>query len=126
MIAVSLLDWLRTGQFGPVRLGFSRAQLQDLLGRPDDMGGTSRKHRTPAIWKYGDIEFHFGGRDDPLYLIHLDDFAIPTGGPAIAFDPWIVRGGLLREEVEWILSAQGIAYRRVASYDHDSNPDIRT
>ncbi len=46
---------------GRVRLGMSRSELHDLLGRPDQEGGTSRKYRTPSIYKYGDVQFVFPG-----------------------------------------------------------------
>lgn len=112
MGTVSMQEWLRTGLFGPVRLGMMRAQVRELLGPPDDVGGTSCKHRTPTIWKYGDIEFHFGGRAEPLGLICLDHFDLPTGGRAIALDPRVLRGGLPRREVERQLEASGLPYRR--------------
>ena len=37
----------------------TRAELRGLLGNPDDEGGTSRKYRTPSIYKYGDVQFVF-------------------------------------------------------------------
>jgi hypothetical protein len=43
----------------PVRLDYTRENIRALFGEPDEMGGTSRKHKTPAIWKYGELEFHF-------------------------------------------------------------------
>ena len=43
------------------------------IRRPDAVGGTSRKYRTPAIWKYGDLEFHFGPKNtDVLNLIYSE------------------------------------------------------
>ncbi len=118
MIRVSMREWLHSGLFGPVRLGMSRSHVHELVGPPDDIGGTSRRYHTPAIWKYGDIEFHFGRRDDNrLYLIYLDHFAVPTGGRAIALDPWIIRGGLPRLDVEQHLDARGIPYRHAAGPD---------
>lgn len=50
---------------GRVRLGMSRSELHDLLGRPDQEGGTSRKYRTPSIYKYGDVQFVFPGTSPP-------------------------------------------------------------
>jgi hypothetical protein len=37
----------------------SREEIVAVLGQPDDVGVTSRKYRTPAIYKYGEIELHF-------------------------------------------------------------------
>lgn len=63
----------QTGDICPLRLGMTREQVRSILGDPDDTGGTSRKHRTPAIWKYEEIEFHFGPkRNDMLSLIYTD------------------------------------------------------
>jgi hypothetical protein len=61
----------QTGDICPVRLGMSRAQLRGILGEPDDTGGTSRRDRTPRIWKYDQVEFHFG-LPDSLTLIYLE------------------------------------------------------
>ena len=62
-----------TGDICPLSLGMSREELRRLFGDPEVTGGTSRKHRTPAIWKYGDLEFHFGLRaEDPLWLIYME------------------------------------------------------
>ncbi len=62
-----------TGDICPVRLGCTREDLRAWFGEPDDVGGTSRKHKTPSIWKYGELEFHFGHlRTDGLWLIFSD------------------------------------------------------
>ena len=62
-----------TGDICPVRLGMSRDALRKLFGEPDGTSTGSRKHPTTAIWKYGDLEFHFGPRvDDFLSLIYLE------------------------------------------------------
>jgi molybdopterin-guanine dinucleotide biosynthesis protein A len=45
---------------GNVKIGMSREQVVAVLGPPDDVGGTSRRHRTPSVYKYGDIELFFG------------------------------------------------------------------
>ena len=70
----SFAQWLRvlgeTGNISPLRLGMSRDELRALFGDPDDVGGTSRRQRTPTVWLYGTIEFHFGsGPDAGLELI---------------------------------------------------------
>ncbi len=62
-----------SGDICPVRLGMTRDELKALLGEPDAVGGTSRKHRTPSIWKYDELEFHFGQESDgSLWLIYRE------------------------------------------------------
>ena len=109
-MSVSLKDLIGTGRFGSVCLGMTRAQVESSLGKPDDVGGTSRKYRQPSIWKYGDVELHFVPGDDSLFLIHLDDFDVPSGGKLIDFDPWIIQRGLKLAEAEGKLSQSGIDY----------------
>lgn len=110
MVTISLKDFVATGRFGSVVLGQSRAQVRSFLGEPDDLGGTSRKHREPAIWKYGSFEFHFPPPEDALRLIHADHFDVPSGGRTMTFDPWIVRGDLPRDALERELGNLGLAY----------------
>ena len=45
-------------------LGKTRKEVIDLLGKPDDTGGTSRKYPTPSVFLYGNYEIHFGPRPE--------------------------------------------------------------
>ena len=68
-----------TGDICPVRLGMTRDDLRAILGEPDDVGGTSRKYPNPAIWKYGELEFHFEqGQDGTLWLIYSEVNDVPA------------------------------------------------
>jgi len=42
-----------------LRIGMSRDEIVSLLGEPDLKGGTSRKSRSPCVFRYGRIEFLF-------------------------------------------------------------------
>ena len=44
---------------GRIRVGMTRKELFEILGVPDDEGGTSRKFKHPSIYKYGDVQFVF-------------------------------------------------------------------
>ena len=67
-------DFRDTGDICPITLGCSRDELRAVLGPPDETGGNSRKYRTSAIWKYGDLEFHFGPKStDVLWLIYMEN-----------------------------------------------------
>jgi hypothetical protein len=113
MGTISLQIFLRTGTLGPIHLGMSRDEVRGRLGEPDAMGGTSRQYRTPSLWKYGDIELIYGRHyADPLSGILMDGFELPVGGPQLALDPWILRGGMSLEEAGDHLRVAGIAYSR--------------
>jgi len=57
-----------------LRVGMSREEVLALLGPPDDVGGTSRKYREPAIFKYGQVELHFEpGKDGRLLRAYTED-----------------------------------------------------
>ena len=102
-----------------MKLGMNREEVKGFLGAPDDVGGTSRKYPEPSIWKYGDIELHFDlGGADALFLIHCDDFGVPSGGRSIDLDPWIIRRTLSPPEAAKHLSDSGIYYRM-----EESEPD---
>jgi len=64
------------------------------FGSPGSCGRDSRKYQKSS-WKYGDIEFHFVAGTDCLFVIHLDEFDVPSDGRSINLDPWVIRRALL-------------------------------
>ena len=52
MAKINLLEFFKNGQFGPVHLGMTCAEVQKLLGSPDNV-------TSPDIWEYGGVELHF-------------------------------------------------------------------
>lgn len=42
-----------------IRIGMTRDEVVAVLGPPSKVGCTSRKYRTPSIYKYGEVELHF-------------------------------------------------------------------
>jgi hypothetical protein len=56
-----------------IRIGMTREEVIASLGTPTDTGCTSRKYKSPSIYKYGDVEMHFepgpGGR---LFLVYTE------------------------------------------------------
>lgn len=64
----------RTGDICPIRLGMTRDEIRASLGEPDDVGGITRKHKLPSIWKYCALEFCFEhGREGRLILICMEN-----------------------------------------------------
>lgn len=57
-----------------VPLEITREELVERLGPPTDLATGSRKYPTPAIYKYGTIEFHFEPhKNGVLVFIGCDD-----------------------------------------------------
>ena len=56
----------------PVGLEATRNELRRLLGEPTDTSIPTRGQEQPMIWKYGDIEYHFGD-DDRVWLVYTED-----------------------------------------------------
>ncbi len=63
----------------PIGLGATRDELQRLLGDPTDTSIPTRRQRFPMIWKYGDVEYHFG-TDGRVFLVYSED---PDGNPVL-------------------------------------------
>lgn len=118
MGCVSMREFLRSGDFGPVRLGDSVDVLRAAFGDPDDTGGTSRRQKTPVIWKYGDVEFHLTADASRVGLIFCDRFERLHLGAAASFDPWFFAGHPSVETVERELATAGIpCHRQDAPYE---------
>ena len=111
-ISVSMQDFLRTGEFGPIKLGISHTELQGYLGDPKNWGPYPKAKQHAGIWKYGDIEFHFHFKEDALVGIFSDHVETLNGGNAINLDPWIFHGGLLAFDALERLAA-AISYERI-------------
>lgn len=105
-------DFLRTGQLGPVHLGISTDALKSAFGEPPIVGGTSRRYRTPGIWKYGDIEFHLTTDRKYVCLIFCDTFEQLQLGPVAEFDHWFFSGHPPVELVEQELVSTSIGFHR--------------
>lgn len=110
-ITVSMQEFLRTGEFGPVRLEMSRGQLRGLLGEPAGWGPSPKAKHNAGIWKYGDVEFYFNG--NILSLIFADDIDTLDGGKAINLDPWVFNGKATVRQVLRELEAAHISCQRI-------------
>lgn len=89
-IDISLLEFIKTGRFGPVSLGMSRHDVFALFGKPDVVGAGNLETR---LCKYGDIEFHFQAKTGLLYLIWSDHIPFPgERSRRIRLDPWLFNG----------------------------------
>ncbi len=117
-MVIELEAFLRTGEFGPVRMGMSRDELLRLLGEPERLGGASRRHPVPPIWRYGDVEFHFVPETGLLGLVFADGFEVPRGALGLALEPGWLRGGLpLQAGLERLVEAGLPHALRVPDYD---------
>jgi atypical dual specificity phosphatase len=112
LVSVSMREFLRTGEFGPIKLGDSIETITSFFGEPSVLGGTSRRRRTPGVWKYGDVEFHLSDDHRHVWLIFCDSYDDLQLGSAASLEPWFFRGHPSNEVVERELSAAQISFHR--------------
>lgn len=85
-----LLDFLKTRAFAGVPLGASPEDLMRVLGKP-----THEYTDTFALTlEYGLFEFAFTPKGRKLYMVHTQDFEVPTLGYGKDLDPWVLRAGV--------------------------------
>ena len=115
MAVLDLREFLATGEFAGLTSNSDRDELHRILGEPDAVGGTTRKHPVPLIWNYGGVEFHFGiGSPSTLWLLFFDYPDLPpAGNPRLLVKPWIVRAGLTLEELQSVCNEEGISLKKV-------------
>lgn len=117
MLILDLKEFLKSGKLGPLSLGIDRTVLKRTLGPPDAVGGQSRRHPNPQIWKYGDIEFSFDRTSQVLVLIHIDGFSgtdgVPKGAESTRLEPWIIRKALARSTAEQELRAADVDFTTI-------------
>lgn len=113
-IFVSMLEFLRTGNFGPIKLGMPHSQLFLLLGFPSKYSNASLSFS----WVYGNIEFHFH-ESGFLWLIHSDYFRpVPNAGTNVEIDNWILCFGTPLTNVERELTKQGIKFHQTEQLEY--------
>ena len=122
---VDICDFLRTGSFGPIRLGMTKKEAYHLLGKPQQWGGDfpwwteerreqARPYDDCPIWKYDQMEFHFGDQGQQLFLIWCDYLdTLQSEGAVFSLDRWVFKADLpTREQMEQALTEAGIDYTR--------------
>ena len=122
-VKIDFRDFLKTGQFGPVQLGMTQDEVRQLLGNPQDWGGqfpwktnelgqNATSDDSYPIWKYDEMEFHFGDQERRLWLIwcdHLD--LLKSDGKVFQLFRWVFETvPLSREKLEQGLTSEGIDY----------------
>ena len=111
---LSLKDFVATGAIADVPFACDPRQLETVAGEPEATGGTSRKHRQPIIWKYGDVEFYFSRSRGGLEMIHIEQFSGADGSPqgwgGLQVDPWVIREGLAQAEFARALESARLSF----------------
>ena len=105
---LSLLEYLRSGQFGPVSLGATKDKVCRVFG-PADLADRNE-------WSYGDICFEFS------FLNQLERISgAPTGGLQFSrhydIDPWKLRRDYPLTAMKYCLNQEGIIFDMHASGD---------
>ncbi len=107
-----MLDFIQSADFGGIKLGMTRHQIQHLLGDPPNWSVTRRRKRLEiaTIWRYGSIEFYFADHTDLLDMIFSDHFPL-EGSPTLTLDPWILRESLLLDDTLPLLDQANLRYQ---------------
>jgi hypothetical protein len=106
-----LRDFLESGTLGPLAIGISPLEVQQLLGDPWDVGGAAKNR----IWKYGTIQLGFhrdkATRTETLDFIGLyfryGSLALPE---AISPEGWFPSQRTTKEDFIHYLKEQRIGY----------------
>lgn len=89
-IDLSLTEWIKTGQFGFIRIGMTKTELINQMFPPEDWGPKNSREKSP-IWRYGNFELHFD-KEDQLCMIFNDYIPNLEGGELIRMvDRWIIQ-----------------------------------
>ena len=112
MAEINLLEFFKTGQFGPVRIGMTRRQVKILIGLPDN-------YSAPDIWEYGGVELHFDSakstNPDNHQLTRITFNPIYLAAPEkwqTDISPWVFGSyfGPTRQELKQALMQAAISY----------------
>ncbi|MCP3935866.1 MAG: hypothetical protein GY708_10895 [Actinomycetia bacterium] len=118
---ILLADAIRSGEFGPVRLGMTKDEVRRALGAPDDMMSPSRRRRESPCWFYGDVEIYFAPPQWTVSLIFADEFKVLDGGTRLEIESGSIRGGMGWDEVVDLLEDLDVPYEEVPA----PSPELR-
>lgn len=113
MAEINLLDFFKTGQFGPVQIGMTCTDVEALLGPPDN-------YTTDLVWEYGGIELHFASpisASPPCYRLTQITFSpIYLANPEMwqtDIAPWVFGSyfGPTQQELKEALLQASISYK---------------
>jgi hypothetical protein len=83
---VGILDFIKTGALGRVRIGQRADEVEKIFPAPDCK---DRMGKDAWIWSYGTFEFHFN--EGQLTLLWCDNFPLlPTEKNQFRWDLWIL------------------------------------
>ncbi len=87
-ITINFLDFFKRGKFDFIKLGQTKEWILNNFPDPDDYN-TEFIKRKFAIWRYGNIEFHFNDSNE-LFLIYSDYISTLNGGKNLLLEKWIL------------------------------------
>lgn len=100
-----LIEFLRTGNLGPLALGMARKEVEEILGKPEDSSRSRRNQ--PVCWKYGNLQVWI--QQEVLTFIGLyfpdEQFQLPAVLGELIELPRTLDG------LQGVLEEQGIGFR---------------
>lgn len=104
MAAISILEFLRTGNFGFVHIGMSRSEVIANLGVPDwyypddDMSA--------GFWSYGGVQLFFDSSVNLNRISFKSKYFYKPNPTDIKVDPWIFKNGYQPNKQKLIMALQ--------------------
>lgn len=123
MLTIQLKEFIKTGAFGPIRIGSTKTELIKLFGKKYDFGNFGESQ----IIKYGWYEFFylthseeiFGIQNDHLLFNNLDHSAtIHYKNSFFTIDTWFLKenNNITFDQMESILQNENITYTIKPAY----------
>lgn len=81
---ISLLDFIKRGQFGNIELGLTKSDIEAKFCTPDDFWDAGQGM---SIWRYSTLELHF--LDETLVLIWCDCLELIQDTNKFSIDMWL-------------------------------------
>ena len=120
---INILDFIRTGKFGEIELGFDYHHILKKIPKPDDV---DRMSKGVYIWTYGSFEFHFF--DGNLFTFWCDqlDFMFSPRKKQFKLDRWIIgkyKDGFKLSTFIKELQKENITFEKLGTFFSDESKD---
>ena len=114
VIEVNLVEFLRSGHFGGLRLGITGLEVKALLGEPDD----TSVQDYPRIWKYGRFQIALDENRVVSMTAYFEQWR-DRPSKMISFKGWKASSGTSIEDFEKLCAKEGMVCRTHPNWNYE-------